>query len=148
MLYRCLKIAYMCFFTKTTLKKSKSLFQCDDNNSIVRNFKFRLMYWSRIISLSLKVLQKLICEGYLFFLFIKLKELKSGQFFSLVSVICGKTAPSIMRLAWHLQELEVKGCSEPWKLSVFGYRIGLKLKKLEGFFPSWEYEELATKKSE
>ena len=32
--------------------------------------------------------------------------------------------------------------SELQKLSVFGHRIGLKMKKLEGFFPGEEYREL------
>ena len=43
---------------------------------------------------------------------------------------------------------EFEECSESRKLSVFGRRIDLKLKKREGFFPEGEYGELSIKKFE
>ena len=64
--------------------------------------------------------------------------------------ICDRTTWTTQRYAvsmapknWELAEF-----SESRKLSIFGFRISPKLKKLEGFFLGREYRELAIKNSE
>ena len=59
-----LKLHYWCFFYKINFKKNQKLISYNFNNSIIRKYKFLLVYWSRIISLFLKVLRKLIYEAH------------------------------------------------------------------------------------
>ena len=90
-----------------------------------------LVYWDRIISLFLKVLYRLTYEVYLILLFIKLQRSKEWKFCPLVFFIGGKTTLKTQRHAVSMtpKNWEFREYSEPRKLSIFGRRIDLKLKR-------------------
>ena len=67
------------FLMETTLKNPKSFFN-NFTNSMIRNCKFLLVYWNRIISLFLKVLRKLIYQTYWFCCLLICRDQNSENF--------------------------------------------------------------------
>ena len=117
----------------------KTYFIWFDNN-------FLLVDWNRTIKLFLRVLRKLIYEGYWFCCLLICRDRNKKNFAhrSLLST----SAAQFHAVNIAPKNLKLEECYEPRKLSVLERRIGPKLKKLEGFLPVGEYGELASKKSE
>ena len=93
---------YWSFFYKKNFKKSKNLFHIisyNFNNPIIRNCKFLLVYWNRILSLFLKFFCLLIC-----------RDQNKENFIYQSFFICCKTTSTTQR---HALSIAVKN----WKLS-------------------------------